>query len=280
MITYRFMTPEDIPAGLALCRAAGWNQLKRDWQLFLQYSPQGCVVAVDDGKVVGTVATMRYQHCFSWIGMVLVNAAYRRQGIGMQLLKEALHVLQNEQTIKLDATPAGREVYLKLGFTDEYTLSRMTGMCIVKSLQQSNARPMKTNDLVSVAAFDRNVFGADRQLLLQWMYEGAPQLAFVIEEKNNIKGYCFGRKGFNFTHIGPVVADDLQTAKALVTAALHSCAGKPVVLDIIAFDTAWKLWLTTIGFTEQRPLIRMYRGTNPFAGSPHKQFAILGPEFG
>ena len=36
MIAYREMTPDDIPAGLNLCRLAGWNQLARDWELFLQ----------------------------------------------------------------------------------------------------------------------------------------------------------------------------------------------------------------------------------------------------
>src|SRR5438309_2293442 len=113
MISYRNMTPGDIPTGLALCRAAGWNQVARDWQLFLRCSPQGCLVAVDNGRVAGTVATINYQHCFSWIGMVLVDPTCRRQGIGLQLLKEALRILQNAQTIKLDATPAGHEVYLK-----------------------------------------------------------------------------------------------------------------------------------------------------------------------
>ena len=39
MITFRQMESADIPAGLSLCRAAGWNQLSRDWELFLRLSP-------------------------------------------------------------------------------------------------------------------------------------------------------------------------------------------------------------------------------------------------
>ncbi len=120
------MKPYDIDAGLALCRAAGWNQLARDWEIFLHLSPYDCCVATRDDKVVGTVAIIRYQNFFSWIGMVLVDPDCHRQGIGMQLLKEALQILHNEETIKLDATPAGREVYLKLNFVDEYHLARMS----------------------------------------------------------------------------------------------------------------------------------------------------------
>lgn len=280
MISYRFMKSEDIPAGLALCRAAGWNQLARDWEVFLQLSPEGCLVAVSNNKVIGTVTTIRYQHFFSWVGMVLVDPTYRRQGIGLQLLEKALLALQNELTIKLDATPAGREVYLKLDFVDEYPLSRMVCIHTEKRREESNVRPFNKRDLSAVAAFDREVFGADRHFLLEWMHEGAPQLAFVIEEKGEVQGYCLGRDGYNYTHIGPVIAKDTHTAKSLVSAALNRCLSHAVVLDISHVDTEWKEWLTSIGFTEQRSFNRMYRGNNLFPGIPEKQFALLGPEFG
>ena len=29
------MTPEDIPSGLRLCRASGWNQTETDWAMLL-----------------------------------------------------------------------------------------------------------------------------------------------------------------------------------------------------------------------------------------------------
>src|SRR5436305_3142971 len=141
MIIYRKMELYDITAALALCRAAGWNQLARDWEIFLHLSPNDCRVATMDDKVIGTVATIRYRYFFSWIGMVLVDPDYHRQGIGRQLLKEALQILHHEETIKLDATPAGREVYLKLNFVEEYRLSRMSTIAPEK-IKMSDARPM------------------------------------------------------------------------------------------------------------------------------------------
>jgi ribosomal protein S18 acetylase RimI-like enzyme len=134
MIACRPMDRDDIDAGLSLCRANGWNQRRRDWELFLQRSPDDCRVVTREGKVVGTVTTLRYQHFFSWIGMLLVDPAFHRQGIGTQLLREALEILQKEETVKLDATPAGREVYLKLNFADEYPLSRMSAIPVAGSL--------------------------------------------------------------------------------------------------------------------------------------------------
>jgi GNAT superfamily N-acetyltransferase len=280
MIVYRPMQLHDITDGLSLCRSAGWNQLARYWEKFLQLSPNGCFVATNEKKVVGTAAAIRYQHFFSWIGMVLVDPAYQRQGIGKQLLKEALQILQDEETIKLDATPAGREVYLKLNFVDEYPLSRMVLNSSEEKPEVTAALPLQKNDLNGLAEFDRKIFGADRQALLKLMFEGNPQYAFIVKKENELQGYCMGRQGHNFTHIGPVVAKNFAIAKDLVTAALNNNLNHSIILDILHFDPEWMNWLTSIGFTEQRPLIRMYRGSNRFPGVPEKQFAILGPEFG
>jgi len=202
------------------------------------------------------------------------------EGIGSRLLKESLQILQNEETIKLDATPAGREVYLKFDFVDEYRLSRMVITPHAERLNVSTARAVQKNDLPALVEFDREIFGADRQTILQWMLEGAPQYSFLFEIENKIQGYCLGRIGHNFTHIGPVIAKNTGIAINLISAVLKNCIGKPVILDVLHFNQEWIEWLTSIGFAEQRPFIRMYRGHNKFCGIPEKQFAILGPEYG
>jgi ribosomal protein S18 acetylase RimI-like enzyme len=275
------MTPDDIPDGLALCRSAGWNQLESDWELFLHTSPDGCRVAIDENeKVIATVTTINYEKHFSWIGMVLVDSARKRQGIGTRLLHEAFEILDQEQNIKLDATPAGREVYLKLNFVDEYRLSRMYNNAVpAGSLTSSSVRQVTENDFPSLLKLDREVFGADRKTVLEWIWKRAPQLAYVTEINNHISGYCFGRNGYNYTHIGPVIAENREDAKQVVSAVLANCAGRPVIIDA-NHDSDWLQWLSSIGFAEQRQFIRMYRGVNSWPGIPGKQFAILGPEFG
>ena len=281
-VCFRAMTPADIAAGLALTRAARWNQTERDWGLFLRLSPEGCRVAVADERVVGTVATARYEDRFAWVGMVLVDQAERGQGIGARLMAEALDVLNGMPSIRLDATPAGHAVYQKLDFVDEYRLSRMETVVSSEglTLRSNPARPMTKDDLAAVAIFDRQVFGADRGLTLEWMLDGAPEYAWVIEERGQIVGYTFGRRGFNFGHLGPVVAHDQQTARRLVSACLNPQAGKPFILDASHCETDWRSWLESVGFREQRPFIRMFYRDNPYPGLPPKQFSILGPEFG
>lgn len=276
------MVDGDVRAGLYLCRAAGWNQTADDWELFLKLSPDGCRVAVDEeGKVRGTVATVRYEDHFSWIGMVLVDPVMQRQGIGIQLLRESLQVLSEEETVKLDATPAGRKIYVQLDFLDEYPISRMEIKQISdSSLPVTTAKLMQNKDIPLLLEFDRRIFGANREKVLNSMLHHTPQYAFVAEDGEGIRGYCFGRIGHHFSHIGPVIATDIETAKHVASAALRNCGDAPIIIDALQHTPEWSEWLLSLGFREQRPLIRMYRGTNAYPGIPEKQFAILGPEFG
>ena len=86
------MTLEDIAAGLALCRASGWNQTERDWLFFLKTAVHGALVAEEDGRVVGTTATLPYGP-FTWISMVLVDPAARGRGVATTLLQCALRLV-------------------------------------------------------------------------------------------------------------------------------------------------------------------------------------------
>lgn len=282
-VSFREMSGQDIEAGLRLCRASHWNQTTRDWELFLELSPHGCRVAIKDGQVIGTVTTVNYENRFSWIGMVLVDPAERGRGIGSQLMSHALDVLSDLSSIRLDATPAGHKVYEKLNFSDEYRLSRMETVVPKGAFARhgNTARPMEKKDLFAVADLDRIVFGADRRLILEWLLEGASEYAWVVEaEDDGISGYTFGRHGFNFEHLGPVVARSQQTARQLVSACLSQHEGRRFILDASHCEPDWRLWLESVGFREQRPFIRMFYRDNPFPGLPSQQYGILGPEFG
>jgi GNAT superfamily N-acetyltransferase len=280
-VSFREMTLADIADGLRLCRASRWNQVRRDWELFLTLSPRGCRVAVKDGRVIGTVTTVSYEGHFGWVGMVLVDPAERGRGVGTRLLHEAIDVLSDVAAVRLDATPAGRALYSQHGFVDEYGLSRMETVVTLRlDGERGAARPMTKADLPAVLQLDCEAFGADRRATLEWMLAGAGEYAWVVERGSRVAGYLFGRHGFNHSHLGPVVAEDQEAARQLVAACLGGQRGKPFILDAARHDSEWSRWLEAVGFREQRPFIRMYRGENRRPGLPAKQFAILGPEFG
>ena len=279
-ITLRTMTVNDIVAGMRLCKLAGWNQTKADWELFLKCSPEGGFVAVHNGQPVGTVATLTYGGAVAWIGMVLVDPEFRRRGIGTLLLNGALDYLKDCPSIKLDATPAGKEVYDKLGFSDEYSLHRV--ICSALPLLQGSdlVRPVTENSFNRILEWDRYVFGEDRSVVLQGLLKNSPESAFLLEQQGSLRGYCLGRCGTLFHQIGPVVAETVEEAKALLSEAFRGLTGRAVVIDVPDSQPELWAWLESIGFIRQRPFTRMYCHSNQSPGIPARQFAIAGPELG
>jgi GNAT superfamily N-acetyltransferase len=275
------MRATDIDAGLRLCRLSGWNQTRRDWEQFLALNPGGACVAEYEGHVVGTVTTVRYGSRFGWIGMVLVDPAFRGRGIGTRLLDHALVLLSDMPLVRLDATAAGHDLYLTRQFVDEGLINRVEAVGpVVPSSAPDGVRPMAERDVPQVFALDQQVFGADRGLMLQWMWQGAPEYAWVSYSGDCMTGYAMGRHGHAYEHVGPIVAGEDETACRLVRACLGANSTAPFVIDAPAGHPSWQRSLEAMGFRHQRSLLRMAKGTGHIPGDMARQFAVLGPEFG
>jgi len=283
-VILREMTKDDIPAGLQLCRASRWNQVARDWEQFLRLEPHGAAVAVRDTRVVGSVATLRFERRFAWISMVLVDPAERGQGIGRALLLHGLSLL-SDTVARLDATPAGEILYRKLDFKEEYRLTRFErdpGPVRAASDHRSGGpiSALGDEDWPAILALDARVFGADRRALLTWLASGAPEYAAVSLSSRGVSGFLLGRHGHNFEHIGPVIAQDEATARRLVGACVARHPNRRFIIDAPDRQASWQEWLRGAGFIAQRPFIRMFRGDHQHPGLPEHLYASTGPEFG
>lgn len=283
-ITYRELVKNDIDAAMTLTVGAGWNQTVADWRNFIEFNPHGCIAAVRQGRVIGTATTIAYEQKIGWIGMVLVDAQYRRQGIGRQLLLKSLDTLTECQCVKLDATPLGEPLYRSLGFEAEYTLTRMVrepNGAAIKITMPTSVRQMEKSDLEHVIKYDQAVFGAPRSQIINAWFRGAPQYAWICETTTGISGYCLGRRGRNFDQLGPLIADEPATAQELLTAVLSSIGMRALILDAPHREHSdWSAFLESAKFSEQRQLLRMYRGVNAFPGLPQKIWSICAPEVG
>jgi ribosomal protein S18 acetylase RimI-like enzyme len=279
----RPMEQKDIPVGMRLKEIAKWNQLEQDWQLFLESSQTGSLVAEYEGKIVGTVTSVNYGKRFSWLGMLLVDPSIRRMGLGTKLLTEAMRLSADYGTIRLDATPAGKLVYDTLGYKDEFYLSRYEiEKCDIISLPEPEQRcyKMTQNDIEQVIDFDQEIFGAPRPKILKALFSMEPSYAWVLRSGDHLTGYCLGRPGSNFEQIGPIVAYDFDAASCLLLHALKECDGEAVILDIPDDQKDFRSLVDKIGFSIQRPFIRMYHGEHPYPGFPEYQYTIAGPEIG
>lgn len=281
----RGMELSDMDSLMRIKNAEGWNQTENDWELLIHYKESVNLVAVQDDRIVGTVTAINYANKVAWIGMMLVDKEFRGRGIGKLLLNEAILKLKNCASIKLDATPAGRPVYEKLGFLDECTLYRMIHPSVSELPQRTGsvqAVRVSAKDLPELARFDEAVFGADRKTLIYYLYKNYSELAWLIREENEVVGFCLGRRGTNFTQIGPVNASTDKVAKSLIRSAFNHLTGKAVVVDIQGNKTNIIQWLEACGcgFATQRPFSRMFLHSNPHPGIIENQYMMCGPELG
>jgi predicted N-acetyltransferase YhbS len=304
----RPLTEADISAAQRLREQAGWNQTDDDWRRLLAWSPDGCWAAELDGHVVGTTAVITYGRRIAWIGMVLVDEARRRQGIGRSLLTHAVEHLDRlgVQTIALDSTPEGQPLYARLGFEDAFELARWRGpiptVTPAEGTAQSHSdviRPLAPADLAAVAAYDARRFGTDRAHLLGALYAGHPQRCFVAERHEQIAGagpvvgYVLSRPGARAWHLGPLAADDLATAEGLVRRALlpgaageswggaaSVAAPSEMVMDVVMPNPDAVTLATSLGLTAVRRFIRMTRGTPPPSVDAGRLYTSAGPELG
>jgi predicted N-acetyltransferase YhbS len=281
-VSIRQMVTTDVGVAMALKEAEGWNQTESDWLFFLKHNPELCLVACMEGKVVGTVTAINYNNVISWIGMMLVHRNSRGQGVGKLLLQTVIKKLRSGDSIKLDATPAGRPVYQKLGFVEELELNRMVAPTL-KSLDQPDflkVLPVRDVDIPDITDFDSSIFGTSRPELIRYLVKNKPEHCYCIREGEQLSGFALMRKGTRFNHIGPIQAVSFSDAKLLISNLLLQTQGEPVVLDILADKLELRNWLEEVGFTCQRSLTRMYLGGIPERSHADMNFAISGPELG
>ncbi|MGE3310521.1 MAG: GNAT family N-acetyltransferase [Limisphaerales bacterium] len=280
------MTSADLAFADALRGAVGWNQTVGDWNRFLELEPGGCFVATWHGEPAGTATTLVHGPNLAWIGMVLVQPEFRRQGIGKALLLHCIEHLRSRgiRCIKLDATPLGRPVYERIGFKPEWTLSRWEHPGSPTAPNPTDSwRPVQTDDLhprSAVEELDATAFGTPRTRLLAALARQSRQAVVRQGVSGKVEGYGFLRPGALADYLGPAVATDPETSVAILRALFGGTRGRRIFWDIPEPNTHAVQWAEQHGFHRQRELTRMYLGENSHPGNPRRQLALSGPETG
>lgn len=279
----RTMMAEDVSAGMSLKTAAGWNQTEADWHRFLRADPAGAFVAEAAGQVVGSVTTMVYGTRLAWVGMMLVDPAHRRKGIGEALMRAALGYLETcgVGSVGLDATPMGRPLYERLGFRAVADLNRWAYDRPPAATAPEPPSPTPgTIDLNALFEQDTEVFGADRSGLIRSFVDAAPERFVVSSLGVSRPDYGLTRPRTLADHIGAWVADEPGGAATVLEALVSRSTAHRVIADVPSDHPFAGRLLHGFGFRIARDLTRMFRG--PWCKPPlgDDVCAILGPEFG
>jgi GNAT superfamily N-acetyltransferase len=273
----RTMSDEDIALGMRLKQEAGWIQTTVDWRRALELEPAGCFVAVADGAAAGTTTVCRFGP-IAWIAMVLVDERLRGQGIGKALLQRAIDYCDASEvaSIRLDATPLGRPLYEKLGFTPDFELARYGGVPACGESPEE-VEPLASDDWPRLRALDRAVTGTDRTKLLTHLLSDAETDARVVRIGARTAGFSARRRRDGVDQLGPCLGSPAAAEALLCDALVRS--EQPVVVDVPLVNSPAIACVSAAGLVQKRSLWRMTRGRR-VVEQIDSLWASFGPEKG
>ncbi len=260
-IVLRPFTTKDLTAAQALTRAIGWAHRREDWALALRLGSG--VVAEQDGQLLGTALRWTYGTQDARIGMIVVAPSAQRSGLGRRLSEAALAPLRR-RCVTLHGTEAGLGLYTSLGFEAVGTVRQLQGAAFragVLALRASERlRPIGRSDPARLVALDHAATGWERPRLMSALLDAGSGV--VLDRAGNIRGFALLRR-FGHGHlIGPVVAPDIASAKAMILHCLAIHAGHFMRIDVPE-ESGLVPWLLRLGLADAGAVTLMRRGPAP-----------------
>ena len=272
----RRLTPRDLTACADLSEDRGWPREEHKWQ-FLLTAGRGYGIDDPDGGLVSACVVTEYgpreRPELGAIGMVLVAERHARRGIGRRFMR---HIVDSMGTtpLTLHATPNGRPLYEELGFKVTGRAEMLRGHFTPGASVPSVAtRAATAEDLSTIVRLDEEVFGADRTHIVTRLPAFADQLR-VAEENGRIIGYTGAWPNMDTHVVGPLIARDTETAKALIASlAVHT--DRPLRTDIDVRHEELLSWAKEHGLASVAFNSVMTYGISELPGDWTRRFAPL-----
>ncbi len=257
--------------------AVGWPHRQREWAFVLDLGKG--LIALRDGRLVGTVMWWDYDPGYSTLGMVIVDPDCQGEGIGTHLMQAALNAI-GDRSVMLNASEEGLRLYEQQGFRPIGTIYQYQGRVARVPLGEppSDLRQMRHDDFNAVAKLDRGASGLDREALLRALRESAE--GQVLESNGRLTGYALTRPFGMGRHIGPVIGQDRDEAKQLIQSLLAPVTGSFARLDIQS-SSELSAWLEDWGLVRVHSVVTMLRGTRaPDSGQGGQVFGAASQALG
>jgi hypothetical protein len=261
MTVVRTMSRAELAEVLDWAAGEGWNPGRCDAVPFHVADPTGFLIAeADDGEPAAAVSVVRYGDHFGFLGLYIGKPEYRGRGLGMTVWRAGMDYLAG-RTVGLDGVVAQQDNYRKSGFALSNRNVRFQGPA--PGIEQHGAGLLSLCDIPfdRVLKYDLPLFGAPRAAFLSaWI--GMPGVISLAAD--DMKGYGVVRSCGVGWKIGPLFADDEETAEALF---LGLCArlptDGPVILDVPEPNQAAMRLAERLGLAQVFETARMYAGTPP-----------------
>ncbi|PWJ21140.1 GNAT family N-acetyltransferase [Jannaschia seohaensis] len=260
MIRHRTMTEADLAQVLDWAAAEGWNPGLDDAAAFLAADPSGFFLADAESGPVAAISVVNHTEAFAFLGLYLVRPDWRGQGIGLALWHHAI-AHAGDRTIGLDGVPAQQANYAASGFEPVSGTVRFAGRPAPG--ETPGIRPAQAADLPLLIEMEGRASGVEKPRYMgPWLSGSATRETLVSERAGKVEGFATVRRCRDGVKIGPLVAEDLETAAGLIAACAARHPGE-VVIDVPGASTALASHCAASGMTPGFDTARMYRGRPP-----------------
>lgn len=260
----RNLREEEMPKIIDMAAREGWNPGRHDATAFFQADSQGFFVGEVDGVPVAYISAVNYGQCYGFVGLYIVDPAYRGQGYGYAIWAHALARLGN-MPCGLDGVPAQIENYKKSGFTYAFRQMRLAAPAMaVSSVSHPLVERLAAQHIEAVMQYDASVFGTPRQSFVKaWLAMPGAQ-AFCVSNCGIITGYAVIRQCVEGFKVGPLFADNDTVAEQLFLAC-HGAApvGATVFIDMPEINPATAAWTVRYRLELVFETARMYKNGIP-----------------
>ncbi|MFB7319698.1 GNAT family N-acetyltransferase [Bacillus safensis] len=206
-----------------------------------------------DGQVISCAGLFQYDKAAS-IGAVIVSETHRGLGLARKMIDTLLRRSDQSVPVVLTATVQGQPVYEKIGFQTAGYIhtykAQTTNPSAFRVSGGIHLSPADEADLPSIEALDEKGAGTNRSSFIRKRMERASFRLSAKNEHHETTGFAFGIETPANLMIGPLTANDEQTALSLIQSLISSYSGA-IRIDMQE-ETAERLHETLVeaGFTK------------------------------
>lgn len=253
-------TLSDMSFLLNAAKSEGWNPGLFDSIPFYFTDPSGFFIEKLNDKPIGCISAPIYNEAYGFMGFYIVLPEYRSKGYGLKLWNHAINYLGN-RVIGLDGVVAQQNNYKKSGFTFFYNNIRYSGK--VKGILSKSVVPIDAIPFKILVEYDSKIYGLNRAIFLQHWITLRNSYGFAKTQSNKVLGYGIIRKCEIGYKVGPLFADNSETANEIFLSLLSMCEDKEVFLDVPEINKEAIKLANQYNLQKVFETARMYKGTPP-----------------
>jgi hypothetical protein len=261
--------------------AEGWNPGLHDIDIAWSYDPDAFIALRKDDELAGGGAIISYEGAAGFMGLFIMRADLRRQGLGRILWHERLRRLRArlrpDAPIGMDGVFEMAPFYEAGGFQYLYRDLRFEGTA--QGARDPAAVPLDQVPWPDLAAYDTQLSGLRREGFIRaWLGQKGGH-GFTLREAGAIAGYGYLRPCRVGFKLGPLYASDAAIARRLLLSLLSAAQGSRVQIDVPEPNLAAIELMNELGWRNTFGCARMVHGTPPVV-LVGQVFGVTSFEFG